>query len=181
MTLAALAAFARGARPGREQCELCAIDLVAAHDHVVDRDGNIHCVCASCQRTDWRRIAPRVERIAAPSRAVWTALGVPVDVAFIARTSPRDAETPLPVVRYPSPAGLAQGDPPAVAWRALCAEVPEVAVLAPDVEAIVVDRRMTGVAFRVSIDHCYRLAGVLRTRGDLDAWFAELAGACERV
>ena len=181
MTLAALAAFARGGRRDREVCELCAAGLNSAHDHVVDRDGNIHCVCVSCQRSDWRRVAPRVERAAAPSSAVWTALGVPVGVAFIVRTSPRDGGEPTRVIRYPSPAGLAQGGPPEAAWQALCAEIPEVAVLAPDVEAIVVDRRTDGVAFRVSIDHCYRLVGVLRSRGDLDAWFAELAGACDRA
>jgi hypothetical protein len=181
MTLAALAAFARAGRRDREVCELCATDLPDAHDHVVDGDGRIRCVCTTCQRVDWRRISPRVERVGAPSNGVWMALGVPVGVAFIARTSPRDGGDPTPVIRYPSPAGLAQGDPSDQAWQALCAEVPEAAVLAPDVEAIVVDRRTTGVAFRVSIDHCYRLAGVLRSRGDLDAWFAELAGACARA
>jgi hypothetical protein len=169
VSLARLAAFARDRR---ETCELCACALPGAHDHLVDAGGGIHCACATCERGDWRRVAPSVSRVACPSGEVWAGLGVPVGVAFVMRTS-RGL-----VVRYPSPAGIAQGDPPAPAWDALVAELPDAAALAADVEAIVVDRRAAGAAYRVSIDHCYRLAGVLRARGDVDAWFAALAGAC---
>jgi hypothetical protein len=175
MTLAALAAFARRGRGEREACELCACTLAEAHGHVVDRDGRIHCVCNTCGRADWTRVATVVASISPPSDRVWAALEVPVALAFIVRTS-----AGTPVIRYPSPAGLAQGNPSTHAWDAVCAELP-ITGLVPEVEAILVDRRAAPAAYRVSIDRCYELAGLLRARGDIDPWFAALAGACRRA
>jgi len=45
-------------------------------------------------------------------------------------------------------------------------------------EAIIIDRRSAPVAYRVSIDRRDELAGVVRARGNVEAWFAALAGAC---
>src|SRR5262249_28192005 len=69
------------------------------------------------------------------------------------------------VAVYPSPAGATESALPLEAWDELVAENPGLANLEPDVEALLVNR--VGAArdyFRVGIDQCYRLAGIIRTR-----------------
>jgi hypothetical protein len=178
--IAALRAFAR-TRPEVEHCDLCGREVPTAHDHLVDPGGQLRCACRACgllfdpaAQAGWRRVEPRVTAITPPGDRVWAMLDVPVGIAFVVRT-------PVGlVIRYPSPAGLAQGAPSAAAWDALGAEVTAVRELALEVEAVLIDRRRAlaqagGAAYLVSIDECYRLAGLLRRREDVEAWFADLA------
>jgi hypothetical protein len=159
VSLQALAKFARARRPDVERCEACGVDLDARHEHLVDPEGGVHCACLACPvRAGWRRVAPSCAR-AVIDPAAWAALDVPVSIAFVVHTAKGY------VVRYPSPAGLAQSpaSTDAIARLGLALE--------RDVEALLV--RGTA-AYRVSIDACYELAGVLAARRDVDAFFASL-------
>ena len=68
------------------------------------------------------------------------------------------------VGHYPSPAGATESALPLDAWEEFVAENPPLRNLQPDVEAVLVNRTgPTRDHFRVGIDQCYRLAGIIRT------------------
>lgn len=178
MSLQALARFARS-RPMVERCDLCAVELGAVHDHLLDDAAMLRCACTACaplMEAKWKRVRRAIARAAPITDAAWAALDVPVALAFVVVTASG------PVVRFPSPAGLTQGSPPATAWAQLAID------LVPEVEALLIDRRTststrtrTGTStttWRVSIDVCYELVAVLRARGDVDAFFAQLEARC---
>src|SRR6187401_3094404 len=113
LPIAALRAFARK-RPDIERCDMCAIEVPPHHHHLVDPKGQLRCACRACgflfdpaNRAGWKRVEPLVEAITPPSDVVWAMLDVPVGIAFVVR-NPDSL-----IIRYPSPAGLAQGAPPA--------------------------------------------------------------------
>ena len=68
------------------------------------------------------------------------------------------------VALYPSPAGATESLVTPEAWEALVAENPVLRDFEPDVEALLVNR--VGEArecYRVGIDECYKLVGLIRT------------------
>lgn len=152
-----------------ERCELCALPLADAHPHLWSRERrSIVCACDACATLfgltdagDYRRIRPLVRRLpVALDDAAWKALGVPVGLAFL---------TLLPdgavVAAYPGPAGAAVATVDPAAWAALVTAAPALASLEPEIEAWLVNRLGPEPrTYRVSIDHCFRLAGVVRTR-----------------
>jgi hypothetical protein len=69
------------------------------------------------------------------------------------------------VAVYPGPAGATESLVAPGAWEALAADNPILRDLEPDVEALLVNR--VGGArecYRVGIDECYKLVGLIRTR-----------------
>jgi hypothetical protein len=70
------------------------------------------------------------------------------------------------VAFYPGPAGATESELPLPAWNRMVARDPRLAVLRPDVEALLVRRRSPGPAscHLVPIDACYELVGQLRGR-----------------
>jgi hypothetical protein len=116
------------------------------------------------------------------SNAEWDALRLPIDMAFLFHsTSER-----RPVALYPGPAGATESLLSLDAWEQLVASNPALADLEPDVEALLVNR-IDGAReyYRVPIDRCFALVGLIRTRwrglsGGAEAWqaighfFAEL-------
>jgi hypothetical protein len=173
---AVLRAFARPRAAREERCDLCAARLAPEHDHLLDRERVIvRCACDACAilfergtGARWRRVPRVAERLAGfrLDDVRWDALGIPIGLAFIAR---RDGGAA--VARYPSPGGAIEAGIPAGAWEAIVVENPALADLAPEVEALLV-RRLRGPgaapleggceAYRVSIDVCYRLVGLVR-------------------
>jgi hypothetical protein len=191
-----LRSFAR-ARPreAKETCDFCAAGLDRRHEHLLDAvRGDVRCACSGCalvvsakEASPWKRVPDRVERLGVGlSDEEWASLGLPIDVAFFVRSS-RARRT---VALYPSPGGAIESALPLDAWSALAATHPELATLEPDVEAFLVNRR--GGArehWRVSLDRCYRLVGLVRRswRGftggpvvaaELERFFADLAEEC---
>ena len=84
---------------------------------------------------------------------------IPISIAFFVKSSARSGVIAL----YPSPAGATESQLDLSAWEELEAGNPLLAQLEPDTEALLVNR--VGDAreyYRVSIDHCYELVGVIR-------------------
>ncbi len=161
--------FARP-RADAERCELCSAALPAEHDHLFEpgRRGLV-CACAACAvlfghrgAVKYRRVPRRVEFLAdlRLTDVQWVALGLPVNLAFFLHSTPAGRI----VAVYPSPGGATEAPLPPEAWEALVEENPALRELEPDVEALLANR--VGAArdhYRVGIDQCYRLVGLLRT------------------
>ena len=84
---------------------------------------------------------------------------IPINVAFFVKSSARSDVIAL----YPSPAGATESQLDLAAWEELEACNPLLALLEPDTEALLVNR-VDGARehYRVSIDHCYELVGIIR-------------------
>jgi hypothetical protein len=128
------------------------------------------CACEACALlfTDrpggrYRRV-PRGVRLLADfhlTDAAWDRLGLPIDLAFFLHNTATGGVIAL----YPSPAGATESLVSPEAWDALAEENPVLRELEPDVEALLVNR--VGGArdyFRVGIDECFKLVGLIRTR-----------------
>ena len=88
---------------------------------------------------------------------------------------------------YPGPAGAAESELPLDAWQRVVDDNPDLAVVAPDVEALMVRIRPdSGECFLIPIDACYELVGRLRqvwrgfdggqdARREIDAFFGSVA------
>lgn len=159
---------ADGRGQGTNPCEICAAALPGRHDHLFERaTAKLVCACDACAvaglvgHVRVRRRARFLPEFVL-SDATWDALGIPVQLAFLARTS-RAAH---PLARYPSPAGPIESAVPLEAWRAVEADNPILGTMDADVEALVVWRTRTAREhYLVSIDVGYELVGLVRREG----------------
>ena len=77
---------------------------------------------------------------------------------------------------YPSPGGATEAMLSGEAWQGLVTDNPAMATLLPDVEALLVNRvAQASEYFRVPIDECYKLVGLIRTHwrglsGGTEVW-----------
>jgi hypothetical protein len=166
--IAALRRFAGGRTADRQRCELCGIEIGERHEHVVEPGGGgVRCACIACggrfAGADGRilRVVTGARRVdLALDDAEWRGLGLPVAVAFFRRSASGAVSA-----HFPGPAGTTAAPLDAGAWTALSARHPELPAIEPEVEALLVSR-LEGAAgaYLVSIDLCYRLAGILRAR-----------------
>jgi hypothetical protein len=167
--LAALRKFARP-RPSGERCELCAAPLPPEHAHLVEvASRRLACACDACAVLFTDRAAARYRRV--PRRAAalpdfrltdaaWQGLGLPINLAFFLHSTPAGRV----VAFYPSPGGATEAPVAPEAWQALADDNPVLREFEPDVEALLVNR--VGPArdcYRVGIDRCYKLVGLIRT------------------
>src|SRR5690606_36918334 len=151
--------------PAAAPCELCAEPLPPHHRHLLDVTARtLCCACQACallfDRPDgrYRSVPDRRRRLPAGvlDEATWARLRIPVRMAFLYYDTAADG----PVAFYPSPAGAVGAE------------------LAPDMEALLVDRtgaelpgqpggacyrESGGEHFLVPIDDCYALVGLVRT------------------
>jgi hypothetical protein len=171
----ALASLRRYVRPRavtvRERCALCDVELATEHSHLIEpATRRLTCACEACAllfsgQADgrYRRVPRRVRSLAdfRLTDAAWDGLGIPIDLAFFLHSTPAGGVIAL----YPSPAGATESLVSLEAWEALAGENPVLRGLEPDVEALLVNR--VGGAreyYRVGLDECYRLVGLIRTR-----------------
>jgi hypothetical protein len=104
----------------------------------------------------------------------WESMQLPIDLAFLFRST-TDGRV---VARYPGPAGAMSSAISEEAWTRLVAANPMLETLAPDIEALLINRtKGARQYYRVSIDRCYTLVGVIRSRwkgisGGVEAWEA---------
>ena len=195
--------FAR-ARPAVEVCELCGAELAAGHQHLVDpARRRLACACDPCAILFSRQAAATYKRVPRRIRALqnfrlsdeqWDALAIPIGLAFFFRSSPLDKV----IAFYPSPAGATESLLSLDAWNDLAALNPVLGEMAPDVEALLVNRvaELRGsnppACYLAPIDACYRLVGIIRahwrgfsggseTWDELGRFFAALDAAAEPV
>lgn len=181
-----------------ELCELCAAPIAPRHQHLVEpNEGRMLCVCRNCalllgHRRDGKfRAVPERGRILADFRlgdADWDSLGIPIGLAFFFQSTPQGRVLAF----YPGSAGPTESLLKLDTWSQIVADNPELAGLAPDVEALLVNR-INGARdyYCAPIDRCYALTGLIRSHwrgisGGARAWqaidrfFAELDEDCGR-
>jgi hypothetical protein len=155
-------------RERKELCELCAAKVGPAHQHLLDLDsGRILCACDPCAilfgdqgRQRYRRVPRDVDRIDfSMDEAEWDGLQMPIKLAFFVYVS----KARRMVAYYPSPAGAIESSLHLEDWNAIAARNPILQKLAPDVEALLVNRLSDAPRYyRAPIDQCYRLVGTIR-------------------
>jgi hypothetical protein len=169
-------------RSAAEHCEMCGAALAPAHQHLIEpASRRLLCCCDACavlfsgrQSARYRRV-PRLIQSLPDFRltdAQWEELRLPINLAFFFRSSAAGRV----VAVYPSPAGATESLLPLEAWHALEEENPLLRELEPDVEALLVNR--VGPArdhYRIPIDECYKLVGLIRTNwrglsGGAEVW-----------
>jgi len=170
--LAALRRFVPPRAP-LEQCEMCGVAIPPDpdHRHLLDTTNRqMCCVCTACalslsggqaSANRFRLVPTRI--LALPefqmTDAIWGGVLIPVGMAFFFFNS---AEGKM-MAYYPSPAGATESLLSPDAWEAIIAANPEIAGMEPDVEALLVNRvRGAQDYYRVPIDECYRLVGLVR-------------------
>jgi len=166
--LASLRQFIRPRRKIDQPCELCGAELPAEHEHLVRlADRHLACTCQACAilfsdgNAHFRRVPRRAERLTdfQLSDAQWDGLLIPIELAFFFENSTAGR----PLAMYPSPAGPTESLLELTSWRELVEQNPVLGRMRPDVEALLVNR--VGGAreyYRVSIDRCYELVGLIR-------------------
>lgn len=164
------------------------------HSHVADLQAQrLLCACRACYLlfTGEGSGGGRFRALPETSRHVpdavvdgpqWEALQIPVDVAFLFRSTGSDGWTAC----YPSPGGATESLLDLASWADVIATNPVLDTVQPDVEAVLL-RRQDGVVrcWLVPIDACYALVGLVRRDWSgfsggskvwaaIDAFFADL-------
>ena len=150
---------------------MCRAVLGDRHGHLVDTEKrSLTCACRACYLLFTHEGAAGGRYRAVPERvfhdpgrpltdADWNELQIPVAMAFFFYNSALDRV----VAGYPSPGGATECELDLAAWDRLAAAHPLLGALAPDVEAIFVNRTGDGnEVFLIPIDECYSLVGELR-------------------
>jgi uncharacterized protein DUF5947 len=163
----------RDAADGTERCEMCREVLNGRHGHVVDLEArSLLCTCRACYLLFTHEGAAGGRYRAVPEHvyhdpgrpltdADWSELQIPVGMAFFFHNSALDRV----VAGYPGPGGATECELDLAAWDRLAAAYPLLGGLAPDVEAIFVNRTEHGnEVFLTPIDECYSLVGELRMK-----------------
>lgn len=181
--------------PAGERCDFCAVPIPPEHVHLVELAARrIVCACRPCALVFEPQGAAQGKYRAIPRRYLvvagfaigddaWDALQIPIGIVFFFYNSLEQRTLAF----YPSPAGATESQLPLDTWGELVARHPELASLAPDVEALVVRRdRDHAQAYIVPIDAAYELVGSIRVgwRGfdggsevhaRIDAYFQRIA------
>jgi uncharacterized protein DUF5947 len=189
--LSTLRRFARRASRA-ERCELCGAEISAEHQHLIEpANRRLICSCDACAilfdgraSARYRRVPRRIQMLAdfRMGDMQWESLHLPINLAFIYFSSAAGRVMAM----YPSPAGATESLLALESWEELSVENPILRELEPDVEALLIYR--IGEAheyFRVPIDECFKLVGLIRTHwrglsGGTEVWreigrfFAEL-------
>jgi hypothetical protein len=169
----------RDAAEGTERCEMCREVLSERHGHVVDLEKrSLSCTCRACYLLFTHEGAAGGRYRAVPedvyhdpgrplTDADWNELQIPVGMAFFFCNSSLERV----VAGYPGPGGATECELDLAAWDRLAAAYPLLGTLAPDVEAIFVNRTADGGAsrpayevFLIPVDECYSLVGELRMK-----------------
>lgn len=157
-----------------ERCDLCSAALGPEHRHLLEpTGGKLLCACGACSvlfggqgGTKYKLIPRRVRTLPhfQMSDAEWSALLLPINMAFFVHSTPRGRVMAI----YPSPAGPTESLLSLEAWSEIVAQNEALGTLESDVEALLVNRlgAMRGFAvpeyYIVPIDVCYNLVGLIR-------------------
>jgi hypothetical protein len=156
-----------------ERCEMCAEPISEAHQHVVNLESRaLMCTCRGCyllftaEGAELRYRAVPDRYLSFPDFTLgpgqWDQLEIPVGLVFLFRNSQQGRT----VAFYPGPAGATESELPLQAWDAVAASNPQLGLVQPDVEALLVRAPERGrrdfTCNIVPIDACYELVGKLR-------------------
>lgn len=154
------------------ECELCAEVVASGHRHLIDLEARVlRCACRACALLFDRPAGGGGHYRLVPDRrwhlpdftlddAAWESLRIPVDMAFFFR----DSAAGRVVAFYPSPAGAVESLLDLATWAGLEAANRVLGRIAPDVEALLVNRAHGARDhWLVPIDDCYALVGLIRT------------------
>ncbi|KIE24354.1 hypothetical protein LK08_25110 [Streptomyces sp. MUSC 125] len=164
----ALARVIRSAAAGRdrpERCDLCDAPAPDGHRHLYDTGRReVLCACGACAVLFAGDGTGGGQYLLVPRRRVRLApvdtgpLGVPVGLVFFV---PRADGTVT--AQGPSPAGAMRWEVDADRWREMCTRCPQLASLAPEVEALLVNTvRGFDHHWIVPVDDCFRMVAVVR-------------------
>lgn len=158
-------------RPDQEYCDLCGEMIPAEHRHLLNLgDRQILCACQACGLLFSQEAAAGKKMRLIPSRllnlsqfvmtdARWDSLHIPVNMAFFTYSSSAGRVLAL----YPGPAGPMESTLLLDTWENLAKANRVVSTMAPDVEALLVNRtRGERRYFLAPIDECYKLVGIIR-------------------
>jgi hypothetical protein len=177
-----------------ERCELCGAPIAPEHRHLLDvAKRELMCACRPCSLLfasdaasagHYRLVGDRRLRVddLELDDVAWEELRLPVEMAFFFHNS----TTGRVQAFYPSPMGPTESLLGLEAWTALEDANPVLRTLAPDVEALLVNRvRGARRYWIVPISECYALVGLIRTRwrgftGGAEVW-KEIAGFFEEL
>ena len=152
-------------------CELCGVGVHDEHSHLLEPSkGRIVCACEACavlfsHRTEagkFLRIPRAVRRLGnfRLSDVDWSALLLPIDLAFFLNSTPAGRV----IAYYPGPAGSTESLLSLDAWVSLVRNNPALERMSPDVEALLVNRTSGNRDYFIApIDECYKLTGIIRT------------------
>jgi hypothetical protein len=167
-----------------ERCELCSAPIAADHRHLLDLSTReLMCACRACVVLFDRGAAGGGHYRLVPDRRLriddlqlsdlqWEELRLPVDIAFFFRSSAEERV----MAYYPGPMGATESLLTFEAWQEVETANPVLATMAPDVEALLVNRAQGARHhWLVPIDECFGLVGVIRTHwkgltGGKDVW-----------
>ena len=153
-----------------EHCDLCGATLQQRHAHLIEADAKrLLCACVPCallfgnqSARRYRRVPEQVAMLAniRLEPAHWDALRIPINIVFFYRSAAQQRWMAM----YPGPGGAIESQLDLCAWEDLVQANPTLAELEDDVEAILLNF-LDGAAecFRVPIDRCYALVGLMRS------------------
>lgn len=156
-----------------ERCEMCAEPIAESHQHVVNLESRVlMCTCRACYLLFTAHDAALRYR-AVPDRYLsfpgfeldarqYDELEIPVGLAFLFTNSVLGRT----IAFYPGPAGATESELALDAWERIVETNPELSLLLPDVEALLIrgtdHGRNVFSCHLVPIDACYELVGRLR-------------------
>lgn len=156
-----------------EHCDLCGEPIPPEHRHLLEvSTREMMCACRPCSILFDSEAASEGRYRLVPDRrlfledfemsdAQWDSLRIPVDMAFFFYSTPAERV----VAFYPSPMGPTESLLKLSAWEELERRNPVLGAMDRDVEALLVNRvRGAREHFLVSMDECYSLVGLIRTR-----------------
>ena len=154
-----------------ERCELCATQIDEEHAHLFEPDTRqLLCTCPPCALLFASRDARRYRRVPRDvtklrdfhlSDAQWEGFQIPINLAFFVRSS----RTGRVFAMYPGPAGATESTLDLEAWDEIAGANPVLERLEDDVEALLVNRMQSARDYyRMPIDRCYQLVGLIRSR-----------------
>ena len=177
-----------------EHCELCSEIIPSSHSHLLNLSSReLVCACQACSLLFSEQGTGAGKYALVPRRYLaltdfymaderWEDLSIPVNMAFIFRST---GAKPV-MAYYPSPAGATESLLDLEGWQALVDSNSILHELAPDVEALLVNRvRDAREYYIVPIDACYQLVGLIRLSwrglgGGTEVWEA-IAGFFQEI
>ena len=157
-------------KPAAERCELCSTELAPDHQHLVEPSSRqLICACDACailfsnhRNSKYKKVPKHIQFLSdfRMTDAQWESLMIPINMAFFYQST----SVGRVIALYPSPAGATESLRTLESWEELVQNNPILKEIEPDVEALLVNRvNNAREYYRVPIDECYRLVGLIRT------------------